>query len=203
MFCFCARCGQQLPDATETCLFCGKPANWVWQPAIPPPAPSHPASASPALAFYPPSATAAYTPPKVGGALLFFCICFTILWPLWILSETVRTHFYLGPFGILSLARLAFMVVVGVALWMRHPAAMVLLRIHLVVGSLLTAYSVFSVLSFVLSREFVPVSFWPALSTIGLSVALLVSGAIYFSLSERVRSTYGSKLFGGVLTADC
>jgi hypothetical protein len=192
---FCARCGQQLPDKSETCSYCGQPANWVWQPAPPPPAPGQPAAAAPVRQFAP-SPGAVYGPQGVGGALLFFCICFTILWPLWVLSQYARFHFRMNPLSVIGLVRLAFGVLVGIMLWTRQSAAMVLLRIHLAATAAFTAYNLLVALLLMFRYTYVPFAALQVFSSIAVSVIFLLSAIIYFSVSQRVRATYGSKLFG-------
>ena len=132
----------------------------------------------------------------VGGALLFFCISFTILLPLWFLSQYARFQFRMGAPGVIGLVRLAFGVLVGIMLWTRQSAAMVLLRIHLAVTALFTAYNLITVLLFVVPYSYPRLATLPIFLSIAASLVFLLSAIVYFSVSERVRATYGSKLFG-------
>jgi zinc ribbon protein len=193
---FCARCGQQLPDASQTCPHCGQPVNWAWQPSPPPPPPGQPASAAPASHFFPVPAPAAHALEGVSGALLFFCICLTILWPLWILSQYALFSFRLTAWSALVILRLIFGIVAGITLWVRQAAAMVLLRIYLILGAGLTLFNLFSMFQFALRYRFSALFGWRVLMSTGSSLLFLGSLILYFSLSERVRNTYGSKLFG-------
>jgi hypothetical protein len=191
---FCARCGQQLPDGAQFCASCGQPVSLASQPAPPPPAPIQ-AGAAPAPQFAP-SYAASYAPQGVGGALLFFCICFTILWPLWVLTQYAFFRFRLTPLSVIGLVRLAFGVFVGIMLWTRQSSAMVLLRIHLAVTAAFTAYNLFNLLLIVARFHYSPAVAWRVFSSTAVTIIFLLSVILYFSASERVRATYGSKLFG-------
>ena len=194
---FCARCGQQLPEGSQACPQCGQPVNWIWQPAPPPPlTPGQPAGTAPAAQYAAPVAYASYTPQGVGGALLFFCICFTILWPIWNLGQYAFFTFRLTAISALALARLVLGIIVGAMLWSRQAAAMVLLRIYLIAGAALMLYSVFNLLQFAARYRFSILFSWRILMSTGTSLVFLAAAILYFSLSERVRATYGSKLFG-------
>jgi hypothetical protein len=190
---FCARCGQQLPDSAQFCASCGQPVNLASQPA-PPPAPFQ-TGAAPAPQFAPPY-VASYAPQGVGGALLFFCICFTVLWPLWVLSQYALFRFRLTPLSIIGLVRLAFGLLAGIMLWTRQSSAMLLLRIHLGVTGAFTIYSLFNLLLIMTRFHYSPLVAWRVFSSIGVTIIFLLSATVYFSVSERVRATYGSKLFG-------
>jgi hypothetical protein len=114
-----------------------------------------------------------------------------------VLPQTLKYPVLLSvPAGVLGLARLGLGIVVGVALWMAKPVAMVLLRIYLVLSSLLSALSVFGLVRAAahFNTPWLLYS-WPVLRGTGASIVLLLAAAAYFSLSERVRATYGSKLF--------
>ena len=128
--------------------------------------------------------------------MLFFCICFTILWPLWVLSQYARFSFRMSPLSMLGLVRLAFGVFAGIMLWTRQSAAMVLLRIHLAVTAAFTAYNLVNTMLLMSRLHISPYTAWQVFLSFALSLVYFVSAVLYFSLSERVRATYGSKLFG-------
>lgn len=188
---FCARCGQQVPQASQACPFCGQPVDWAWQTSPPPPAPA----AATGVRYAPP-APRAHAAQGVGGALLFFCIAFTILWPLWVLSQYARLNFRISPLGVIGLVRIAFGVLVGIMLWTRQSASMILLRIHLATGAAFAAYNLLNVLQFLFRYQFSPLVAWRVFSSLGVTLIFFLSSVVYFSVSERVRATYGSKLFG-------
>lgn len=96
----------------------------------------------------------------------------------------------------IGLLRLAFGVLVGIMLWTRQSAAMVLLRIHLALFALFTAYALVNMLRLMVRYRFSPFTTLQVFLSLGISIVFLVSMIIYFSASERVRATYGSKLFG-------
>jgi hypothetical protein len=191
---FCARCGQQMPETAQVCPACGRAVDLIQQAAPPPPAQQTAAALGPQ--FAPAPVAVAYAPQGVGGALLFFCICFTILWPLWVLSQYARFNFRMSPLSVIGLVRLAFGVFAGIMLWIRQSSAMVLLRFHLAVTAAFTAYNLFNTMVLMSRYHISPYAAWRVFSSFALSLIYLLSAVLYFSLSERVRATYGSKLFG-------
>jgi hypothetical protein len=191
---FCARCGQQIPEALGLCPVCGQQVNATASPA---PSSTQPVAVAlaPTGIQPPPVPYAAHGPSGVGGWLLFFCISFTILWPLWQLSQYVLYHFaFRGPIWWLGPLRLVFGIVVGAVLWTGKPAAMPLLRIYYVFAGALTLWTLLNWLRLVMRADIhlgFPISF---ITITGSSIAFLISGVLYFATSERVRATYGSKL---------
>jgi hypothetical protein len=194
---FCARCGQQIPEALGLCPVCGYQVN---APVSPAPAASvaQPMAAAPAGEQLPPPPPMAYAAPVhhgIGGWLLVFCIGFTILWPLWQLSQYALYHFaFRGPLGWLGPFRLIFGIVVGAMLWTGKPVAMQLLRIYFVLAGALTLWGLFNWTRIVLQYHANVLSNRTFIFGFGPSVVFLVSGLLYFSTSERVRAAYGSKL---------
>src|SRR5262249_7732079 len=135
---FCRRCGSQIPEGLGMCSVCGLETNAPWQPA---PSPSLAAAAPASTGVQPPPPDAPLTAPAlagVGGWLLFFCICLTIFWPLWMLNSYARFHFAFRGLAWLGVLRLLLGFVTGVVLWMKNAAAIVLLRIYFGLGALLT-----------------------------------------------------------------
>lgn len=159
--------------------------------ALPPAA----VAAAPAGVQPPPAPHAVQGPSGVGGWLLFFCISFTILWPLWQLAQYAFYNFaFRGPFWWLGPLRLIFGIVAGAMLWTGKPVAMQALRIYFVYAGGLTLWTLANWVRFVVNPNahvVFPITF---VVTTGSSVAFLVSGVLYFATSERVRATYGSKL---------
>lgn len=102
----------------------------------------------------------------------------------------------MSPLAVIGLLRLVFGVLVGIMLWTRQSAAMLLLRIHLGVTALFTAYNLIATLLFIMRYQFSPFAAWRVFSSFAVSLIYLGSAILYFSVSERVRATYGSKLFG-------
>ncbi len=195
---FCMRCGQEVPESAAFCANCGQPAQQPVVPAAgyapPPPQPIQQAGVAP----YP---SAGRELQGVSGALLFFCVAFTILWPLWTISQYAIYHFaifrHLTALSSLGLLRLALSIVVGVVLWTRSPAAIMVLRIYFAIAGLVTLWALVNWVQ-ILARFHNNISFTFLQSFIfGFVpyVAFLIIGIIYFATSERVRATYGSKLF--------
>ncbi len=86
---FCARCGEQIPDASEICPLCGREATIKLEP--------RPAVGQTNVAFEPsPSAipleasSGIRRSKPVGGWLLFFCIVLVILGPVSALVEVMN-----------------------------------------------------------------------------------------------------------------
>lgn len=194
---FCARCGRQLSEPVQLCPFCGQQATLA-SIATPPPPSGNPAAA-PAVSYA--TSLSWQAPAAMGGVqgwLLFFCICLTIVWPLLALmsiATLLATHYPLSrlfpPVAILGWIRVALGTVAGIAAWQKNSATMPLLRVYYGMGVLLYLYNVstqrvvrpsFSVVTAALLLRY------------GLPFALLAAGVSYFSLSQRVRATYGGTL---------
>src|SRR5215831_14822433 len=190
---FCARCGQQVPEALGMCPVCGLQVN---APAGTAPVPPPPAVAPVQAGIQPPPPLYAPAAPSgVGGWLLFFCISFTILWPLWQLSQYALYHFtFRGPVAWLGPLRLVFGIVVGVVLWTGKPVAMQFLRIYFIFAGALTLWGLLNWLRVIVRVHYNPLLSASFILGLGSSIAFLVCGVIYFTMSERVRATYGSKL---------
>src|SRR5215475_3862915 len=99
---FCARCGQQIPDASEICPLCGREASLKIDS---PPATSSTltgAAAAPGQIQCPGEPKTIGPPIRqpdlkgVGGWLLFFCISITFLTPLIMLTSAVNSGFDAG-----------------------------------------------------------------------------------------------------------
>src|SRR5262245_16085730 len=117
---FCARCGQQIPDASELCPLCGREATVkLASPASPAPGPA--VAAAPAQIQWPAEPESISAPARrpdlrgVGGWLLLFCISLTILAPLLMFIRVWGRGFELE--SMLDLALAAFGVLVGSMVW--------------------------------------------------------------------------------------
>lgn len=73
---------------------------------------------------------------------------------------------------------------------------MLLLRIYLATTAAFTIYNLFSLLMIITRFHYPLLVAWRVYGTYAVSIIFLLSAIIYFSTSERVRATYGSKLFG-------
>jgi intracellular septation protein A len=73
---------------------------------------------------------------------------------------------------------------------------MVLLRIHLAVSAAFTAYNLLNLLLIMARYTYSPLVALRVFSSMALSIIFFLSAIIYFSVSERVRATYGARLFG-------
>ena len=194
---FCLRCGLEVPAAAAFCASCGQPTQQPVAQAsgyAPPPPPVQQASA----AAY---GSARQDLKGVSGGLLFFCLAFTILWPLWTFSQYAMYNFvifrHFTLLGSLSLLRVALGIVVGIVLWTRSSAAILLVRIYFAVAGGLTLWGIYNWVQLV-ARFHNNMSF-PFIQSFLFgfipSLVFLLAGIIYFATSERVQATYGSKLF--------
>jgi hypothetical protein len=183
---FCARCGQQIPAASEICPLCGQEATLKLEP-VPPlisPAPSVP------YAFV--------TVPQdlglhgVGGWLWAYCFISTILVPLGILLRLAAWKFQ-NPLYSLEQIRLLYGAVVGGFLWMERPIAILLLRIYFLFVAVNCLLTILWLLSLARSRH---TSFFemPGLNSTLFAVGIALLWFAYFHKSERVRNTYGANL---------
>ena len=182
---FCARCGEQIPDASETCPLCRREASIHIDPPAPLPTVSHPRPA----ALTPPVVIG---PSGVGGWLLFFCIGLTILAPLPMLMRA-STGWRLLPRFLFDDLRMLYGMVVGAALWLARPISLMLLRLYFIIAAATAVLGVLNVVAMALRMH------ESLFLMSGFTGALEYSGTIllwfaYFRKSARVRNTYGSNL---------
>ena len=186
---FCARCGQQIPEASEVCPLCGRQTTLKLDP-IPAPAPA-PAQPRSPYAFV--TIPQNLGPSGVGGWLLFYCIGLSILTPLMGLAQfSILLHF-LNYEYVLDFMRVIYGTVVGIVLWMKRPIAIFLLRIYFIViaGTLLLGVLRLVALSLRTHTSIALVQgFTRVIAQIGFSILWFA----YFRKSERVRNTYGANL---------
>src|SRR5262249_51137712 len=123
---FCARCGQQIPEATVNCPVCGRETTIPLQPS--------PAQTGTAAAPAPAQLTETLDGPLgVGGWLSVFLVVITVLSPLAAFgqaSSMLSSGSSLNGSYVLELLRIAYGLVVGIFLWMMRPYALTLLRIY-------------------------------------------------------------------------
>jgi hypothetical protein len=186
---FCARCGEQIPDASVLCPLCGREAtlNLPPPPAIPAPA------AAPALGQIRwPDEPQNFGPPMrrpdlkgVGGWLLFFCIARTVLAPLLIAARVLGRDFNLGI--MFELVFTAFGIFVGVMVWTVNTSAFMLLWIYFgVSAAFLLLAMVAASLSGIQGAEQMGQLVW--------GLAFTIIWFAYFKKSDRVQATFGRNL---------
>lgn len=184
---FCARCGQQIPDASETCPLCGRETTIKLEPQ---PSVAQ-ANAGTALA-QPQPVTPSISPHHrglqgVGGWLLFFCIALIILGPLVTFVQVMNLP-NVDPLAMgLEFARAAFGIAVGIFLWNVRPVAFTLLWIYFGFVALM---AVLGIIGFAVLEQKRP-------EDLTVSVRALIYVTIwflYFRKSERVRATFGRNL---------
>jgi hypothetical protein len=183
---FCARCGQQIPDASVFCQVCGRKATLELNPA------AAPGSVEPRPPY------GFVTVPQnlglsgVGGWLLLYCIGTAILLPLAVFGR-MRGWQFQNPLYLLEQIRLLYGALVGVFLWMERPIAIYLLRIYFIIlaaNCLLTFLRLISVAVTSHTAPFRVSGFGSAIWAVAVAIAWLV----YFRKSERVRNTYGANI---------
>jgi hypothetical protein len=183
---FCARCGEQIPDASETCPLCGREASLQIDPPAPLPAVSHPQSAALTL----PAITGLS---GVGGWLLVFCIMLTVLAPLAVLFPVVALRRIPSNYFMPELVRVLYGVIVGIVLWSRQAIALMMLRIYFVVLVVTLGLAWLRLIAASLQSHtpvFLLPVFAPVLTYTGGSILWFV----YFRKSVRVKNTYGSNV---------
>jgi hypothetical protein len=200
---FCARCGQQIPDASELCPLCGQPASIN----LPPPKPVQHEAMAPVVT--PVSVLADQRPidPKlkgVGGWLLFFCVAITILTPLgWVGRLTANKSFDLD--AAIYLAVVVLGMITGLFCWIESPHAIPLLRAYFIV---LCAVAVLSLIGAFAAMQDAGADAEPGSAVDGSSMVAFFGSlrmlifallwSTYFHKSERVRATFGRNLWGSV-----
>jgi hypothetical protein len=134
---FCARCGQQIPDASEICPLCGQQTTLKFEPV----AATTPAKSAPYDFVAIPQDLG---PKGVGGWLLLYCLSLTFLGPILVIApffffsfsrlhpglvfrSLIRDSYYM-----IEVTRVLYGVVVGIALWMGRAIALQLLKIYFV-----------------------------------------------------------------------
>ena len=185
---FCARCGEQIPDASEKCPLCGREATLHMPP---PPLPSAAAAPAPGQIRWP-DEPYQIGPPKrrpdldgVGGWLLFFCITRTVLAPLVTVARLSSRG--LDPGSVIDLSFTAFGVLVGIMVWIVNSSAFVLLWIYFGLSALLLLLGIAAlVLSGALGPQQMGQLFW--------GLAFTVIWFAYFKKSDRVQATFGRNL---------
>jgi hypothetical protein len=182
---FCARCGEQIPDAIETCPLCGREASIHIDPPAPLPTVSYLRSTALARSVI-------IGPSGVDGWLLFFCIGLTIFSPLTILMRTSTGWHFFSRYLVDDL-RVLYGMVVGAALWLARPISLMLLRIYFIIAAGVAVLGVLNVVATALRMHeslFLLPGFTGALEYSGIIVLWFA----YFRKSVRVRNTYGSNI---------
>jgi hypothetical protein len=182
---FCARCGQQIPDASETCPVCGQETTLKLEPV----AATTPARSVPYDFVAIPQDLG---PKGVGGWLLLYCIGTAILVPLAVFGRMHGWKFQ-DPLYSLEQIRLFYGALVGVFLWMQRPIAIYLLRIYFIILAAKFLLTFLRLISVAVTNHTAPFSVAGFGSTIW-AVAVAIAWLAYFRKSERVRNTYGANI---------
>jgi hypothetical protein len=187
---FCARCGEQIPDACEICPQCGREANLspqsgpsaVVQAAFPAPEQIG-ALSSPNFA---PAAVLPLKQKEVGGWLMFFCILLILVVPIAVMAMAWSGN--LGIEVVFNIAWAAYGVLVGAMLWNVRPRAFLLLWIYFGMTALIVALAVFNLAT----REDGATTQDSIL--VFRSIIYSVVWFLYFKRSDRVKATFGRNL---------
>jgi len=186
---FCARCGEQIPDASEMCPLCGREATLSLPP--PPPLPEGAPAVAPAQIQWPDEPRQIGPPMRrpdlkgVGGWLLFFCITRTVLAPLFMLIRFAATDFETP--NMIDLAFNTFGVVVGVMVWTVNASAFVLLWIYFALSAGLLLLAIAAVAMSDSPNPQLPVQLF-------FTLIFTILWFFYFQKSDRVQATFGKNL---------
>jgi len=183
---FCARCGEQIPDASETCPICGREASIQIHPPAPLPAVSHPRSAAVTLPVI-------VGPSGVGGWLLFFCIGLTIFAPLTILMQAAAGSRFSTAYMFYDV-RVLYGMVVGATLWLKQPISLMLLRVYFIIAGAAAGLGALSVVAAAIGTHASLFLLVPRFTGAFVPVGITVLWFAYFRKSARVRNTYGSNI---------
>ena len=180
---FCARCGQQIPDASEICPHCGREATL--SPRSSPSATTQQLSASPAPNFMP-----ATTPPRrqkeVGGWLMFFCILLVVIDPLVVMFMAWSAE--KGPDTASYIVWAAFGVAVGIMIWNLYRHSFVWLWIYFGLTAVLLSMRIADFIFVSPNRNF------HEITLILRSAIYSFAWFLYFKRSDRVQETFGRNL---------
>jgi hypothetical protein len=124
---------------------------------------------------------------------VFFCVNLTILTPLVVLVQMGALSGRIYSYARINASRALYGIVVGIALWMKRPIAIFLLRIYFILTAAVMVVSFLRLVAFaqrthvsvLLVRGAIPVM-------TGCGIALLWFA--YFRKSVRVRNTYGANV---------
>jgi hypothetical protein len=184
---FCARCGQQIPDASEICPLCGQQTTLKLDP-VPAPAP---AELRPPYAFV--TIPQNLGPSGIGGWLLLYCIGLSVLMPILGLAElSVLLRFRNYEYS-LEILRVIYGTVVGVFLLMKRPVALFLLRIYFIVIAASLLLTLLRLIAFAL-RPHNSTALVRGVTAVMVQAGFSILWFVYFRKSERVRNTYGANL---------
>jgi hypothetical protein len=187
---FCARCGEQIPTASEICPLCGRETTLkpisstsvALQRTIP---------TVGQLNALPQPNLGAISPLKpklkeVGGWLMFFCILLTVIIPLFVLLMA-----WSGDFGmefLFNIGWAAFGVLTGFVIWSRQQRVFRLLWIYFGITAVLIALAVVNLVS---TKDGVPMH---DSILVFRSAIYCVAWFVYFKRSDRVKTTFGRNL---------
>jgi hypothetical protein len=187
---FCARCGQQIPDASEICPLCGREANVQL-----PPQHHHAAQGAitavlaPEVVDVPPTKPIRKDLQGVGGWLAVFCVAITIISPLGVLNVLASAGEQINPATLAVLAVAVFGIVVGITVWSKSAMAIPMLRIYFLVLGGLALFN----LAFLLAASLAADNELTIVAHVRTLIFVAVWAA-YFHKSERVRATLGRNL---------
>jgi hypothetical protein len=184
---FCARCGQQIPDASEICPLCGQQTTLKLDP-VPAPAP---AELRPPYAFV--TIPQNLGPSGIGGWLLLYCIGLSVLTPLIGMAELSVLLRSVNYEYVLDFIRALYGTVVGIVLLTKRPIAIFLLRIYFIVVAATLLLTLLRLIAFAL-RPHNSMALGRGVTAVMVQTGFSILWFAYFRKSERVRNTYGANL---------
>jgi hypothetical protein len=186
---FCARCGQQIPEASEVCPLCGQQTTLKLDP-IPAMAPALAQPRSPyAFVTIPQN----LGPSGIGGWLLLYCLGLSILTPLIGMAELSVLLRFLNYEYVVDFIRALYGTVVGIVLLTKRPIAIFLLRIYFIVTAASLLLTLLRLIAVAL-RPHSPLVLVREITALIVQIIIPALWFAYFHKSERVRNTYGANL---------
>lgn len=184
---FCARCGQQIPEASEVCPLCGQQTTLKLDPV---PAPAS-AELSPPYAFV--TIPQNLGPSGIGGWLLLYCLGLSILTPLIGMAELSVLLRFLNYEYVVDFIRALYGTVVGIVLLTKRPIAIFLLRIYFIVTAASLLLTLLRMIAFAL-RPHSSMALARGVTAVMVQAGFSILWFVYFRKSERVRNTYGANI---------
>jgi Protein of unknown function (DUF2569)/zinc-ribbon domain len=180
---FCARCGQEIDDASEICPQCGRKTTL-----------SLPLSSSVTTQQSSASAVPNLMPPamplgkrkEIGGWLMFFCILLIVVDPLFVMIIAWSAE--PGPDYASYIVWAGLGITVGIMIWNLYRHSFVWLWIYFGVTALLLAMRIAD-FAFVESNQNSH-----EITLVFRSAIYSIAWFLYFKRSDRVKTTFGRNL---------
>jgi hypothetical protein len=124
---------------------------------------------------------------------VFFCVNLTILTPLVVLAQMGALAGRIHSYDMINASRALYGIVVGLALWMKRPIAIFLLRIYFILTAATMVISLLRLVAFA-QRTHVSVLLVQGAIPVMAGCGIALLWFAYFRKSVRVRNTYGANV---------